>query len=208
MSFEDWLQVAIVCLLGAMSPGPSLLLVIRTTTAAGRFQGVMVGVGHGLGVGLYALIAATGLALILAAAPSFYSTVSWLGAGFLAWLGFQLWKASLSKKIDKNDNATVRRANGFVQGFAIAFLNPKIAAFFLALFSQFVRPEAGGIEKGLMAVTAGLIDMGWYVLVALMLTGSGLVYWLRKNNVLVDRAMGSLLLLIAGGLVYDRIFSF
>lgn len=55
--------------MGAISPGPSLALIMRNTVRGGRWHGMATGLGHGLGVGLYALIAAYGLALLLATTP-------------------------------------------------------------------------------------------------------------------------------------------
>ena len=50
-------QIGAVCVLGAMSPGPSLAVVLRNTVAGGRLRGVMTGLGHGIGFFLYALLA-------------------------------------------------------------------------------------------------------------------------------------------------------
>lgn len=64
----DWtsiLALSFVCALGAMSPGPSLAIVLRNTISGGRLEGVMTGIGHGLGFGLYAFIAVTGLSALL-----------------------------------------------------------------------------------------------------------------------------------------------
>ena len=47
MTPEAWVALATVFCLGAMSPGPSLAVVLRNTLAGGRTQGVMTGVGHG-----------------------------------------------------------------------------------------------------------------------------------------------------------------
>ena len=54
---------------------------------------------------------------------------------------------------------------GFSEGFMIAFLNPKILAFLIAIFSQFVQPDFTWSERALVACIAMCIDGGWYVLV-------------------------------------------
>lgn len=96
--------------------------------------------------------------------------------------------------------AAPRDARGFAEGLAIAILNPKIAAFFLALFSPFAGEAGTWGARVLVAATAGAIDTGWYLLVALALTGSGLFGRLRRNARLIDRVLGTLLLLVALGL--------
>lgn len=205
MEFFSWLQIALVCVLGAVSPGPSLAVIVHNTMAGGRLQGLLAAIGHGLGVGIYALIAVTGLGIILVNDPILLNTANWLGAIALAIIGARLWlfkdRGSIKTKAEKSFRSSV----GFSQGFGIAFLNPKIAAFFLALFSQFIRPNADWTEKGIMALTAGVIDASWYMLVALFLTGGNIIVWLNDRAVIVDRAMGTILLLIAAGLIFRTI---
>ncbi len=58
-----------------------------------------------------------------------------------------------------------------------------------------------------MVLTAGIIDTVWYVIVALVLTGSGMVNWLRRREGLVNRIIGSLLLLAAVGLLFRTLYS-
>ena len=65
MDIEAWLALATAHVLGAVSPGPSLAVVVRNTLGGGARQGIMTGVGHGIGFGLYALIVATSLAAAL-----------------------------------------------------------------------------------------------------------------------------------------------
>ena len=62
-----WVALATVFMLGAMSPGPSLAVVLRNTVSGGRSQGVATGIGHGIGFGLYAFVAAFGIAKALEA---------------------------------------------------------------------------------------------------------------------------------------------
>ena len=57
MDFTALLGMSLVSAMGAMSPGPSLAVVLRNTISGGRTQGIMTGVGHGIGFGIYAMIA-------------------------------------------------------------------------------------------------------------------------------------------------------
>ena len=65
MTLIFWLQFAAVCVAGAMSPGPSLALVIRNSTKFSRIAGLMTAIGHGLGMGIYAVFAVTGLVIVI-----------------------------------------------------------------------------------------------------------------------------------------------
>ncbi|SHH25951.1 LysE family translocator [Ferrimonas marina] len=196
MSFTLWLSLAAICTLGAVSPGPSLALVIRNTVQGGMNQGVATALGHGLGIALYALLVAMGLGLVITKTPWLFELIRYAGAAFLLYLA---WQALRSKPQggDASEPESYGRYQGFVGGFLVAFLNPKIAVFFLALFSQFVREGAGWSEKLIMMATAGGIDALWYMVVALGVARTPLMGWLKNNIVWLDRATGTILTLLA-----------
>ena len=95
MDLTTILALSFVCAMGAMSPGPSLAVILRNTISGGRLQGVMTGVGHGLGFGMYALLAVTGLSALLIAHESFFLFLQWSGALVLLWLSYDMLTLSL-----------------------------------------------------------------------------------------------------------------
>ena len=90
MDFPSLIALSFVCAMGAMSPGPSLAVVLRNTISGGRLQGVMTGIGHGFGFGIYALLAITGLSALLLAHDSIFLLLQWSGALVLLWLSFSV----------------------------------------------------------------------------------------------------------------------
>ena len=64
MSLLIFLKIFAVCLLGAMSPGPSMVVVINNAIFKNRLNGILTSIGHGIGIGIYALFAVLGLSLI------------------------------------------------------------------------------------------------------------------------------------------------
>ena len=76
MDLPALIGVSLVCAMGAMSPGPSLAVVLRNTISGGRTQGVMTGIGHGIGFGIYAMLAVTGLSAVLIADSHIFSSPS------------------------------------------------------------------------------------------------------------------------------------
>ena len=192
------MALSFVCAMGAMSPGPSLAVILRNTISGGRLQGVMTGVGHGLGFGMYALLAVTGLSALLIAHESFFLFLQWSGALVLLWLSYDMLTYIPS---DGNDDHSIDNRRGFIEGFLISFLNPKILVFLVAVFSQFIDPQMSQSEKILMAILAGLIDTTWYVLVAAILAGTPLIDFFRSNSLIIDRVIGLVLSLLALALV-------
>ena len=158
----------------------------------------MTGVGHGIGFGIYAMLAVTGLSAILIADESKFELLQWSGAIVLLWLSYNMLTYQPSDNKEEHENSGRR---GFVEGFMIAFLNPKILVFLVAVFSQFLDPQMTDMDRFLMALIAGLIDTVWYVLVAVFLSGTVIIDKLRANAVVIDRLIGTVLLILAFMLV-------
>ncbi|MGP7734827.1 LysE family translocator [Oceanimonas smirnovii] len=197
MELSSWLALAAICIMGAVSPGPSLAVVMRNTVRGGQSHGVLTALGHGLGVGLYALITALGLALLITRNPLLFDIIRYGGAAFLAWLGIKALLAKPQPAVAGESGHVVRGRQGAFEGFMVAFLNPQLAIFFVALFSQFVRADTGWQQGGIMMLTAGGIDALWYVLVALLLSRGPVLGWLREKSFIIDKISGLVLLALA-----------
>lgn len=200
MEFSSWLALVAICAVGAMSPGPSLAVVMRNTIRGGRSHGVLTAIGHGTGVGLYALLTALGLALIIANNPLLFNVIRYGGAAFLAWLGVTALLAK-PKGMAAAEIHEIAGRQGAFEGFMVAFLNPQLAIFFVALFSQFVHADTDWQQSLIMMLTAGGIDGAWYVLVALILSRGPVLAWLNAKSVWLDRFSGVVLLGLAAKVV-------
>ena len=73
MALSDLLLLALVCLAGAASPGPSIILLVNSVVKDGPKAGVVFGISHGLGIFDYAALVASGLVILLSVAPWFLS---------------------------------------------------------------------------------------------------------------------------------------
>ena len=194
MDFTSLIGMSLVCAMGAMSPGPSLAVVLRNTISGGRTQGVMTGIGHGIGFGIYAFIAVMGLSTVLLANEKIFNLLQWAGAVVLIWLAYNMLTYNPSGPAKEHEGS---RRRGFSEGFMIAFLNPKILVFLVAVFSQFIDPEMTNPGRFIMAIVAGIIDTTWYVLVAAVLAGTSIIDKLRANAVIIDRSICMVLLMLA-----------
>ncbi len=212
MELHLWLSLVVICILGALSPGPSLALVIKNTLDGGAKQGYATAISHGLGVALYAAITATGIGLIIVQSPILFKAIQYSGAAFLFYLGIKslgLLNRNNANSVEPQVKETEHRhvldknINGWRDGFLIAFLNPKLAIFFLALFSQFVDADASLQQKVIMSVTVGSIDMLWYALVTYGLSRGQVMNKLRNNSHIVDKVAGSFLILLAARVVFN-----
>jgi threonine/homoserine/homoserine lactone efflux protein len=197
MDLATWLSLAAICTMGAISPGPSLAVILRVTLSQAPLHGVVAAITHGLGVGFWALLTMQGLAVLVTAHPTVFHILSVIGGLYLAWLGIKSIRyAGKSGDID----ATGVKSSYWESardGFFMALMNPKAGLFFLALFSQYIQADMDALVQFQLWATVVLIDGGWYVLVALLLAGGPVLLWLRRHQVWVDRVMGCLLILLA-----------
>ena len=196
MPLTLWMSLAAICAMGAMSPGPSLALVLRHTLGGGRLPGVTAGVFHALGVGFYALLTVLGLGALMARFPLVFQLVTWGGAAYLAWLGIKALQAGRAGAIQAGAAVTTT-AQAAREGVLVALGNPKLILFFVALLSQFVTPEMSVTAKAIIVLTAMIIDGGWYVLVALVLSHSRVLPWLQQRAHWINRITGIMLIALA-----------
>ncbi len=199
MSWSTWLAVVTICLLGAMSPGPSLALVLKHTLGGGRRHGMAAALAHGLGVGIYALLSIVGLAAVIAASPPLFALLQWGGAGYLAWLGLK--GLTARPRPGRDLPASPAPAGALRDGFLVVFLNPKIAIFFLALFSQVVGVDTAPAAKLGYALTALVIDALWYLAVAWLFSLPLWLARLQRQAIWLERIFGALLLALVARMV-------
>lgn len=194
MDVESLLGMSFLCAMGAISPGPSLVVVLRNTIAGGRLIGIMTGIGHGLGFGVYAFFAVMGLSSLLLANEQIFYLLQRAGALVFIWLAINMITHKKSISTKENKNGLYR---GFFEGFMIAFLNPKILVFLTAVFSQFITNDITNSGRLIMALIAGIIDSAWYAFVAAVLAGTSIVDKLKENAFIIDRSIGMVLLILA-----------
>ena len=202
MSLFVWFQFALVCTIGAMSPGPSLAVVIRNNINYNRLAGIMTSVGHGLGIGVYATLAVLGLGFILQTNQTLFLLIQILGLIFLFFLGLLF---IFQKQSEEKNNDNQNQLNSFLQGFVIAIINPKILIWFTAIYSQFISIEASIIFNLILILTPSIIDALWYIIVSIVISGYGVKNFLIDKKKIMQKITGSILLIIAISLLYNTI---
>jgi threonine/homoserine/homoserine lactone efflux protein len=196
MSFSQWWPLALVCLLGAISPGPSLAVVARHSMSGGALGGILCAVTHGMGIFLWAMLMVSGLGTVLVTQPSWFDAIRALGASFLLYLGARTLLQNNQEFQMVSDSSDERTRAGW-DGLLIALCNPKIALFFAALFSQFIQPQPTLTEKLVVAVTAASIDAFWYVLVAISLSRLVVTRPFQRYVTLLNTVFGAILIMLS-----------
>ena len=202
MSNWFWVQFATICIVGAMSPGPSMALIIRNSIKYGRVSGILSAVGHAIGIGIYAGVSVAGLQIILINNIFLFNTIQFCGSVFLLVLGI-LFLRDTGQKLSIQDKQ--KSVNSFMQGFAISILNPKILIWFAAIFSQFIEISSTNFIKLTMVLIASSIDGLWYIILTIIVTGFGLKQFLENNTKIIQNISGTVLIFISIIILYNTL---
>ena len=200
MTLADWYILALVCLAGAASPGPSWILLINSVVKDGHKAGIAFGIAHGLGIFVYAILVVSGLIVLLSVAPWFSIALELTGLLFLLWLSFSMIKNSFQvASIDAgtSDIVSAPLLESFRNGFLIVFLNPKIAAFFLAIFSQFLNAASNLQSKFILVATATLVDGLWYILLTFIIAIPKFTNFVKISEKKIEFSLGFLLFIFS-----------
>ena len=189
-----WVQFAAICLIGAMSPGPSMALIIRNSIKYGRISGILFSLGHAIGIGIYATVSVLGLQFILINNLFLFNAIQFCGSVFLLILGILFLRDTAHNLSLENEQKNV---NSFMQGFAISILNPKILIWFAAIFSQFIEISSTNFVKLAMVLIASSIDGLWYIMLTIVVTGYGLRQFLEHNTNIIQKISGVVLISIS-----------
>jgi threonine/homoserine/homoserine lactone efflux protein len=172
--FSTLALFAAACLALTATPGPDMLLIASRSVSQGKASGFATLAGIQVGTYCHALAAALGLSQLFLAVPIAYDVARYVGATYLLYLA---WQTVRSTGTTLAPTAGLRRhpiGAVFRQGLLTNLLNPKMALFVLALFPQFVNPEAGSVAVQIMLLATLLNLIGVLVNGAVILTASRL----------------------------------
>ena len=188
MTSVTFAQVFIVCLLGAMSPGPSMAVVINNAIFKGRYLGVLTALGHGIGIVVYATLAVLGLGLIIKNNIFIFNSLKILSIIFLIFIGV---KSILNKeKLNFKRIDITEKTFSFLQGFSIAIFNPKILVWFIAIYSQFMSVDNKLIFNIYLVSIAGVVDACWYIILTLTITTSPVLNFFQTKENIIQKIQG------------------
>ena len=194
MTLVTFVQVFTVCLLGAMSPGPSMAVVINNAIFKGRYNGILTSIGHGIGIAVYATFAVLGLGLIIKTNIFIFNGLKILSIIFLIFIGLKSIFNKEKLNIEKKD--TKENTVSFLQGFSISILNPKIFVWFIAIYSQFMSANNEIIFNIYLVSIAGIVDACWYIILTLVVTTASALGFFQTKLMFLQKAQGLLFISI------------
>ena len=198
MSIYEWLSIAFICIAGATTPGPSILLIIYINNTRGFISGVTASIAHGLGIFIYALISIYTISLIEKNLPSIIPFIQLMGALFLIFVGYKMMFFKTNEKnINKNCIISKKVTDSFFWGLTTSLINPKILIFFTSVFSQFINKDFNDYNKVGIGLLAGIIDAVWYILVSYSVNLPKLKNYIIFNQKIIFLFFGVILIIFS-----------
>ena len=203
MTFFLFFQITFVCLLGAMSPGPSMIVVINNAIFKNKVNGIITALGHGLGIGIYASFAVLGIGIVIQTNLMLFNLLKIISICFLFYMGIQ---AILKKnQLEFKQNNIAESGKSFFQGLSISILNPKILIWFIAIYSQFMSLNNDIYFNLWLILIASIVDALWYTLLVNLVTLKGVHDQIKRNLQFMRKIIGFLFLLISIILIVDLV---
>ena len=192
------LSIVAALTLGAMSPGPSFLMVARAAIARSRADGLAAALGMGLGGVLLAAMALAGLHAVLLAVPWLYVFLKVAGGAYLVFIGWMIWRGA-RQPVEVADAGldqpgTARRS--FWLGLATQMSNPKTAVVYASVFVSLLPRDVPLAVTLTLPVVIFAIEFGWYAIVALALSAPSPRAAYLRSKTWIDRAAGSVMALL------------
>ncbi|WP_326534374.1 LysE family transporter [Pseudorhodoferax sp.] len=140
-------------------PGPGTFALLTSTAKGGIRGGTAATAGLILGDQILLWLAVAGVAALLAAHPTLFRGVQYLGAAYLAWIGLKL----LFAKPGGASPIRITPGHYLRQSLFITLLNPKAIVFYMAFFPLFINPQThrGLVTFAAMAVTIAVITAAY-----------------------------------------------
>jgi threonine/homoserine/homoserine lactone efflux protein len=162
-NFEPLLAFALTALVIEITPGPNMTYLAALSLSSGMRTGFAAVAGIALGLMIYGVIAAFGLAAVIDNSPLLYGLLRWGGVAFLLWLAWEAWPGNEQASSGFEDTTNERPWPAFRRGLVTNLLNPKAAVFYVAVLPEFVRVDRGSV------VTQTLVLSVIYVAIATLI---------------------------------------
>lgn len=192
---------------GAVSPGPSFVLVARTSIAVSRRDGLAAALGMGAGGVSFCVLALLGLHAVLANVAWLYAALKLLGGLYLVYLGVRIWRGARQPIVLADTGEAGARGVGrsFLFALATQLSNPKTAVVYASIFAALLPADPPLWVSLVLPPAIFLIEAGWYTLVAVAFSaGRPRAAYLRSKT-WIDRTAGAVMGALGARLVVEAV---
>jgi threonine/homoserine/homoserine lactone efflux protein len=198
------IPISIALLVGVISPGPSFIIVAQTALQKNRTHGIYTSLGLGIGALLITLFSSLGLFLILQSSSWLYTFFKIIGGLYLAYLAY---KILINSKASLEENVRIQNGTSYFNSFMIGLItqlsNPKTVIIIGGIIMAFLPQKIPSHTYILLGFIAFVIDAGWYLLVAMILSTKKAQKFYLKFAVYINRFTSFLMISLAIKLVFN-----
>lgn len=199
------MSVLLALFLGAVSPGPSFLFVMRTAVAISRRHGIAAALGMGLGASMVSTLSLIGVRVLLTQAQWLYMGFKILGGAYLIYLAWRLWRGAKAPAAEGSELIVTQAGIGrsFLMALATQLSNPKTLLVISGIFAALIP---NGAPRWLSLSIPPLdfcIEAGWYIFVALAMSSPRPRHMYLRSRSLIDRTAGAVLGILGTRLVFE-----
>jgi threonine/homoserine/homoserine lactone efflux protein len=168
------LAFAVTCTIIEITPGPNMAYLAALSLSRGWRAGLAAVAGVALGLSVYGIAAALGVATIIENSALLYQALRWGGVIYLLWLAWDAWSSADDIAPDDPLDHDDERASAFRRGLVTNLLNPKAAVFYVAVLPEFLEPGAGRIAAQTLALSAIYVTIATLIHAGIVLSASRL----------------------------------
>jgi len=168
-----------------LTPGADMTYVIARSATQGRAAGISASFGVAAGSFVHSLLAAFGVAALVASSEAAFISIKVVGAVYLLYLAFKAFRAG-AHGLHLQALAPVKLSRVFAEGALTNLLNPKVALFILAFLPQFVDPTKGSVIVQILVL--GLIfNIGGTTVNVIVAASAGAASGMLRNSATFSR---------------------
>ena len=168
------LSFALASLIIELVPGPNQTYLAALTLRYGIWAGLAAVAGIALGLAIYGMAAALGVAAIIHQSDTLYEILRWTGVLYFLWLAWESWHDEGEDLPDPAENERRAMRIAFRRGLVTNLLNPKAAIFYIAVLPGFIVPGAGSVFLQTMLLSAVFVTVATITHLAVVLLASRL----------------------------------
>jgi threonine/homoserine/homoserine lactone efflux protein len=182
---EDILIFGLAALTMVLSPGPNMVYLVSRSLCQGRNAAIVSLFGVVIGFVFHMLLAVLGLSVVFATVPLAYDILKFGGAAYLLWLAWQAVRPNAPAIFEARKLPPDSKVKLFVMGLLTNALNPKIAVFYLSIFTQFLHPERGSILAQSVILGSTQILISFTVNFMIILAAGAVSSWFSQHPIWV-----------------------
>lgn len=195
MTLESSLSFFLAIFVFGVTPGPGVFAIMARALVKGSGACFMLALGMTISDILYLVAACLGLAVIATQWGELFTVIRIVGAAYLIYLGWKMWRAPLSLEPDQSESSKSGMMLSFLQGFLISASNPKVILFYIAFLPTFMDLSAlsGGDILIAAILTLGALMLG---LMMIAVFASRARQWFQSDTAVkrINRSAGSIMI--------------